>query len=446
MKRPRILGLVFVVLLGAALSLSVLQYRKAFTPVTWVTLETAHAGMQLTPGADVKLYGVVVGDVRTVTSDGTGARLRLALDPKLTGQIPADVTARLLPKSLFGERYVALVPPSGPGASPGAPPIRDGAVIGPDRSQDAIELEKVLDDTMPLLQAIQPDKLAATLGAVTVALEGRGRQIGQDIESLDTYLAALNQQLPTITDDVRRLTAVLDTYNGALPDLLGLLRDVSVTARTVVDQKQQLAALLADTTGAADTTTAFLNSHGDQLIQVGAVSRPLLELLATYAPEYPCLAQGLVKLEPRVAQVFSNGRMHITLEVTRDNGKYLPGRDEPVYGAHNGPNCDGLPDPPVPAPEKQIDDGYDHSGSRPGTAPLPVGGPVPSAQNQPAASNATAAPLVPGPDMGSAGTREERGILQPLIGAATGVAADTVPDLALLLWGPLLRGTTVNTP
>ena len=113
----------------------------------------------------------------------------------------------------------------------------------------------------------------------------------------------------------------------------------------------------------------------------------MLELLAAYSPEYPCLLQGLVALQPRVEQVFSGGRMHITLEVTRDNGGYVRGRDEPVYGAHNGPNCRGLPNPAVPAPQVPVNDGYDY-GARPPPAPLP----------------AALAPV----SMGYAGTAEER--------------------------------------
>ena len=75
-------GVAFVALLGGALTLSVLPYRKAFTPVTWVTLRADHTGLQLNPGADVKLRGVVVGEVRDDRQPtGSGARLRLALDP-----------------------------------------------------------------------------------------------------------------------------------------------------------------------------------------------------------------------------------------------------------------------------------------------------------------------------------------------------------------------------
>jgi phospholipid/cholesterol/gamma-HCH transport system substrate-binding protein len=426
--RHRVLGIVFIAVLTAALTASVLQYRKAFTPVERVTLHADRAGLQLLDGADVKVRGVVVGDVRSVRSDGGGAVIGLALDPATTGRIPADVTARLLPKTLFGERYVELVPP--PTSTAG--PIRDGAVITQDRSRTAVELERVLDQALPLLQSIRPDQLAATLGAISTALEGRGDQLGANLTRLDAYLRQLNPALPTIAEDVRQLAVVLDGYDAALPDLLALLRDVTVTATTVTDQRTQLAAFLADTTDTADTTRGFLDRHGDQLIRLGDVSRPVLELLATYAPEYPCLVHGLVALQPRVEQVFAGGRMHITLEVTRDGGPYERGRDEPVYAAHDGPNCRGLPDPHVPAPEVPVADGYDHGGTRT-RPPLPVGTPAGPA-TAPAA----------GPDMGRAGTGEESALVKPLVGGLTGTPPAEVPDIAVLLWGPLLRGAVVN--
>ena len=40
-----------------------------------------------------------------------GATIELAIDPDHLDEIPADVSARLLPKTLFGERFVSLVPP-----------------------------------------------------------------------------------------------------------------------------------------------------------------------------------------------------------------------------------------------------------------------------------------------------------------------------------------------
>ena len=110
-----------------------------------------------------------------------------------------------------------------------------------------------------------------------------------------------------------------------------MLRDATVTMKTITDQRDELARFLADTTDLATTTRSFLDRYDDRIIQLGHVSRPVLELLAAYAPEYPCLLQGLVALQPRVEKVFATGRMHITLETTRDNGKFVKGRDEPVY-------------------------------------------------------------------------------------------------------------------
>jgi phospholipid/cholesterol/gamma-HCH transport system substrate-binding protein len=415
----RLLGIAFVVLLLAAMTMSVLSYRKAFTPVTWVTLRTDHTGLQLNDGAEVKLRGVVVGEVRQVSADGQRATLRLALDPARVNRIPADVTARLLPKTLFGERYVALqVPPDAP-----AVPIRDGAVIGQDRTSSAVELERVLDDVLPLLQAIQPDKLAAVLGALAAALDGRGDRLGDDLASLDAYLAALNREMPALRTDITRLADVVSTYDGALPDLMAILRNASVTATTVAQQRDQLAAFLADATDLAGSGQTFLQRYGDRIIQLGTVTAPVLQLLAAYAPEYPCLLQGLVALQPNVEGVFASGQMHITLEITRDNGGYAPGRDAPVYGARNGPNCRGLPHPGVPAPQVPVNDGYDYGASH-AAAKLPVG-------------------LTP-VSMGYAGTAEEKALVIPLGAAATGTPVAQVPESADLFWGPLLRGTTVN--
>jgi phospholipid/cholesterol/gamma-HCH transport system substrate-binding protein len=415
----RLLGLAFVALLVTALGLSVLTYQKTFTPVTWVTLRTDHTGLQLSPGADVKLRGVPVGEVRTIAADGQAATLRLALDPAQVPRIPANVTAQLLPKTLFGERYVALSVP----ASPAPEPLRGGDVITQDRSSSALELSRVLDDTLPLLQAIQPDKLAATLGALSTALEGRGTTLGEDLVRLDGYLKALNAQLPQLTADIHKLAGVLATYDGALPDLMAILRNASVTADTVTQQRDQLSAFLTDTTDFADSADGFLDRYGDRLIQLGQVTAPVVQLLAAYAPEYPCLLAGLVTLQPDADKVFAGGTMHITLEVTRDNGPYQPGRDAPVYGDHAGPNCRGLPHPGIPAPAVPTANGYDYGAARP-PAILPVS-------------------LTP-VSMGLAGTAQEKALLKPLIAATTGTSPDDVPDVATLLWGPLLRGTVVN--
>src|SRR4051794_40051812 len=145
--RVRLYGLVFLAVLAGLVSLSVAAYQHVFTKVTMVTLDTDHTGAQLLPQSDVKLRGIVVGEVRSISTYNvpaaagqqpeTRARVKLALDPGRAKLIPAGVTALLLPKTLFGERYVALqVPTELTGSA--AEPITAGDTISSGR--DAIEV------------------------------------------------------------------------------------------------------------------------------------------------------------------------------------------------------------------------------------------------------------------------------------------------------------------
>lgn len=434
--RRRLLGLTFVAILVAGVALSVLSYTKTFEPAVRVTLRTNEIGLQLNDGADVKLRDVVVGRVDSIRTDGRGASMVLALQPDKVSFVPANVNARLLPRTLFGERYVALVPP--PDAAGRA--IREGAVIGQDRSTTAIELEQVLDHSLALFRKIDVDNLAAILSAIAKAVEGRGEQMGRDIVTFDRYLTALNKELPTIGEDLKLLADTLVGYDGAASDLLAFLRDVTVTARTVTQQQQQLAEFLAATTGAAETTELFLARHGENLIRVGDVTEPVAQLLAAYAPQYPCMFGGIVAMEARTTRIFSGGRGQIAQwafgrPTYPDMGEYRRG-DEPYFGDRRGPDCRRLDqvrrlpttaDLAPPANPPAFVDGY-RDGNRAGTS--------------------TATDLTPvalrDPAMGLAGTSAEVELVRALVAAFTDRPADTVPDVAALLWAPLLRGTVVS--
>ena len=101
--KRRLLGLAFIVVLFALVSLSVAFYNKAFTDVVTVTLRTDHTGNQLLTQSDVKERGIIVGSVRKVKSVGDGAVVTLALQPSRVKEIPNNVSAQILPKTLFGE-------------------------------------------------------------------------------------------------------------------------------------------------------------------------------------------------------------------------------------------------------------------------------------------------------------------------------------------------------
>src|SRR3954453_18753750 len=100
--RRRLQGVAFLVVLAALLGLSVAFYNKAFTDVATVTLKTDTAGNQLQEASDVKIRGVLVGEARDAEADLAGATIALAINPPSLPEIPYTVSARLLPKTLFG--------------------------------------------------------------------------------------------------------------------------------------------------------------------------------------------------------------------------------------------------------------------------------------------------------------------------------------------------------
>ncbi|WP_028798125.1 MCE family protein [Streptomyces purpureus] len=406
----RLYGVVFIAALALLLSLSVAVYQQVFTSVVRITLEAGTLGNQLEPRADVKLRGLLVGEVREVRADGEKATLDLALKPEHVSRIPADVRARLLPKTLFGEKYVDLVAPPGSQARP----IRAGDVISQDRTRAGMEVQQLMNDLLPLLRTVKPAELNATLSAFATALEGRGDRIGDNLVRVEDYLSKLNPHMPSIKENISRFADVAEVYGDAAPDLMNILRNTITTSRTLVEKQDQLAALFTSTATMSGTADAYLDENGERLITLGRVSRPTLALFARYAPEYPCLLKGLVRQEEAAEETFRGGEMRITLEIVRPRPGYEPG-EEPRYRERSGPDCRGLPGPGVPAGHTKLDDGT--RDVRPGDGPV---------AHQ---SSATAA--------------EQRAV-SSLVAPVMGVPADEVPAVATLLFGPMARGTAVS--
>lgn len=367
--RHRLLGLVFVGLLLLGVAFTYAIFNKSFTDVEHVRLKADRIGLQLPRHADVKVRGVRVGEVRSVSTVGDGASIDLALDPGAMDAIPADVTAKIVPKTLFGEKYVELVLPDAPSSQA----LAAGDVI--DQTEVPVEVEQVLSDAYPLLTAVRPADLAYTLNAVATGLEGRGAALGDNLVRLDGLLTQLNPIVPEAIDNLGRLRRVADLYEAVLPELARTLDNAVLTGNTLVEKREQLEALLDNVSGLSDSTRAFLRANAGDLVELAEVSRPTLDVLAKYAPEFPCLTQGLVGWIPRMESVYRDHVFHISLELIPSQPTGYGIEDAPRFGAKNGPHCGELPNPPYsqanPSPQPDaatVDDGVesDHGKNRSG--------------------------------------------------------------------------------
>ena len=433
----KILGVAFIGVLCFLLWLTYAFYAKVFTETVNVELKTSHIGLQLNEHADVKLRGIIVGEVTGVSTDGDEATVNLALKPDQVAEISSTVSARILPKTLFGEKYVALVPPAGAEGRH----IKAGDVIARDKTAVGIEIEKVLNDALPLLQAVDPADLNATLNTLATALEGRGAEIAGTLTQLDGYLKKLNPSVPKLMDALTKLTQVAQLYGDATPDLVRALRNLTITGNTVVEKQVQLQTFFVDVQKLSTSGNTFLKENEDRVIRLGEVSRPVLDLLERYSPEVPCFLKVMTDTAPILNDTFRDGRLNINLElITNQPTPYEP-NELPAYKDHRGPTCVGK--------------NYSHPGSKPG--PYTQENPAPYItgddgvigdhnKNQRFPLNLQLNRAMPGfaLDTQGVGTPAEQKVVDSVVAPEMGIPATDVPDLTTLLVGPLLRGGQVN--
>jgi virulence factor Mce-like protein len=344
--KRRLQGVAFLGVIVILLGLTVLIYNKALPGQgsDKVTLEATRIGNQLIIPADVKYNGVLVGRVSAVHSNGEQATLTLELSKSIIKDqvIPGNVLARILPKTLFGEKFVDLIAPDNPVGA-----LAAGSTIQEDRSEVAVELQDVFTKLVPVLRAVNPQDLSIALSNTAEALQGRGEKLGHSLSLINTYLGQLNQDLPNIQHDIAGLADLASNYADAAPDLLGILKNFSVTAKTFTVKQDPYAQFLEGTAGFADTARDFFKKNGKGLINLAKYSKGPADVLSDYSIVLECLPNGLSIFDrQRLEHAFSGGELHIHLIPVNDRGVYTQ-KDRPSLKeftrAKLPANCYGLP-------------------------------------------------------------------------------------------------------
>ncbi|MGB6181526.1 MAG: MCE family protein [Rhodococcus sp. (in: high G+C Gram-positive bacteria)] len=433
MVARRLAGLAFFLAVIAFVGGSTLIYTKAFDSSVMVDLVTDSVGNALPRSADVKARGVIVGEVRSTTTIDGRVVSRIALNRDAVVAIPSTVTARLLPKTLFGERYVALQIPRAPVTRP----IADGDRILQDVSGNAVEVGALLDSVLPLLDAVPPEKLAAALGAVSQALDGRGDMVGRTIDRLETIFSSLGAEVSTIQDDLAGFATLTETYSTAAPDALDALDNLTVTGRTVVERTSDIDTLLASAVSTSSGTANLLADNADSIITFARNIRGTTELLADFSPTFGCWLPAFAELigdAERILGVndpFPGARASVNFVNPR--GAYLPNQDEPRLFDDRPAAC--YLD--VTAPGEFFPQ-YPGSGLNDGSYQPPSRNPGPT---DIAYSEAPQYAPIP---TSYAGSDIERSTLAVVYGEAVGIDPESVPSWTTLVGAPALRGADVS--
>lgn len=297
-------GVVVFLIAALVLLLVFWQYRGNFTDKTKLTMLSDRAGLVMDPGSKVTYNGVQIGRVANIHEeerDGKpAARFTLDVDPKYLHLIPANVDARIVATTIFGEKYVSMTAPENP------LPQRITSQNVIDARSVTTEINTLFQTITSIAEKVDPVKVNLTLSAAAEALSGLGDKFGQSIINGSAALDEINPRMPTIRHDIQQLAALGDTYAEASPDLFDFLNNAVTTARTIHEHEKDLDQALLAAAGFGHTGADIFNRGGPYLARGAADLVPSAQLLDTYSPEVYCAIRNLHDGEPKVA-AFAGG-------------------------------------------------------------------------------------------------------------------------------------------
>jgi phospholipid/cholesterol/gamma-HCH transport system substrate-binding protein len=295
----RVAGVIVFLIFALVLWLVFLQYKGDFTEKTKLTMLSDRAGLVMDPGSKVTYNGVQIGRVANIDEverDGKPAvKFLLDVYPKYLHLIPANVDAKIVATTVFGEKYVSMTSPENPLPQR----ITPKNVI--DARSVTTEINTLFQTITEIAEKVDPVKVNLTLSAAAQALSGLGDKFGQSIINGSAALDEVNPRMPIIRHDIQQFARLGDTYAKASPDLFDFLNNASTAAHTVHAQEKDLDQALLAAAGFGATGTEIFNKGGPFFARGAKDLVPTAQLLDTYSPELFCTIRNLHDSEPKVA-------------------------------------------------------------------------------------------------------------------------------------------------
>ncbi len=342
---PAIWMAIEVAVIIGLIVITVGMFNRDFRPYAKVTLTTDRAGLVMETNAKVKMRGVQIGRVSSIQLDNP-VRLELELYPEQLKYIPANVEAQIAAPTVFGAKFVELLPPENPS------PTRLVAGTVVNSRNVSIEVNTVFQNLVDVLNQVDTAKLNAVLSALAEGFQGKGEGLGGMVTDLNEVLTEINPRSETMRENFRSLKAVADTYGTAAPDILTTVDALSTTSATITKSAEALDAFLLNLIGLSRSGIDVIGRSKDDLVNGVNTLEPTVRLLKKYDPQLTCTLVGAKKaMDMGWGEVAGghNGKS-IILDVA-----LLPGDDAyrypqhlPINGAKGGPggepSCGSLPD------------------------------------------------------------------------------------------------------
>jgi phospholipid/cholesterol/gamma-HCH transport system substrate-binding protein len=239
-------------------------------------------GQQLPEGGDVKIRGVLVGRIAEISLDDEGnAELLLRLDSDESA-LPASTTAEIRSKTVFGQKWVELIPPDG--AVTGET-LAEAGVIPDSQTKEPLELERALQLGHDLLSEIPLDDLAVVFSELADGFEGSEEDAGRAIDRGLVALKAVNAQSADFDLSLRQLREFSDWLADNDQTLLGFMSSLDSANRALVGAAPAFESSLDSVPLFFDRLAAFQEVNEGNLGRLVQSGASLAELLAKHSDD-----------------------------------------------------------------------------------------------------------------------------------------------------------------
>ncbi|ASR03100.1 mce related protein [Gordonia rubripertincta] len=327
-------GAILLIILIALVAVSLVSFRGGFTEAIPVVVESDRSGLVMDVGSKVKYHGLQIGTVKKVSLHDDRAVLEVGIDPAKIGRVPDNVTAIIEPTTVFGAKYVEFAAPS----TASTRQLAAGARI--QSTNVTNEINTVFENLTSLLEKVDPAKVNGLLGGLAQGLQGRGEQFGQTLTDADRVLTAVNPTLPQLQEDLRLTNTVSNNLAGVTDEIMGILKNASVTSQTVSDRRDDVQALLLSAVGLGDSGQRLFGDNRDGIVNTLRLLTPTTALLKKYSPQFTCMFHvGAVSYEHELPVVDTTGySASLDAGLLWGDDPYTNPDNLPVVATKNGPH------------------------------------------------------------------------------------------------------------
>jgi phospholipid/cholesterol/gamma-HCH transport system substrate-binding protein len=239
-------------------------------------------------GSQVKILGVKVGTVESLTPRGQVVRVKIAYDGKQ--KLPADVKAVVVSPSIVGDRFIQLAPAYDGGAT-----LKNNAYLPVDRTAVPVELDAVYQSLDDLSVALGP-KGDDTQGPLSKLVDGASDQLDGQGAQVNETLKNFGKLSSTLSDNKDELFGSLREVN----QFVSLLKTNDSSVRAFNDSTAQVSQVLA---GERDDLAATLKALSKALVDVNGLVTENRGALRGNVDNIASLAQVLAKRKSELEKI-----------------------------------------------------------------------------------------------------------------------------------------------